>query len=117
MKCPKCEVIQRTMALVGRNFIPFFVLALVLTGIPSLLLQVAMPVGSLLTRLAAADAISGERERATLEGLLLTPVARLGIISGKLLGALSLWLAAFVITIPYVWFLGRGVDLGRLWAR
>ncbi|NOT40972.1 MAG: hypothetical protein HOP13_10805 [Alphaproteobacteria bacterium] len=37
------RVIQRTMALVGRNFIPFFVLALVLTGIPSLLLQVAMP--------------------------------------------------------------------------
>ncbi|MFM9864707.1 MAG: glycerophosphoryl diester phosphodiesterase membrane domain-containing protein [Micropepsaceae bacterium] len=37
------RVIQRTMALVGRNFVPFFVLALVLTGIPSLLLQVAMP--------------------------------------------------------------------------
>ena len=28
---------------------------------------------------------------------------------GKLLAALSLWLAAFVITVPYVWFLGRGV--------
>jgi hypothetical protein len=37
------RVIQRTMALVGRNFIPFFVLALVLTGIPSLVLQLAMP--------------------------------------------------------------------------
>lgn len=37
------RVIQRTMALVGRNFIPFFVLALVLTGIPSLILQLAMP--------------------------------------------------------------------------
>ena len=37
------RVIQRTTALVGRNFVPFFVLALVLTGLPSLLLQVAMP--------------------------------------------------------------------------
>lgn len=77
----------------------------------SLTLQVAVAVGSLLTLLAAADSISGERERATLESLLLTPVARLGITSGKLLGALSLWFAAFAITIPYVWFLGRGIGL------
>jgi len=77
----------------------------------NLTLQVAIAVGSLLTLLAAADSVSGERERATLESLLLTPVARLAITSGKLLGALSLWLAAFVITIPYVWFLGRGIGL------
>jgi uncharacterized membrane protein YhdT len=37
------RVIQRTIALVGRNFVPFFVLALVLTGLPALILQVAMP--------------------------------------------------------------------------
>jgi ABC-2 type transport system permease protein len=30
---------------------------------------------------------------------------------GKLLGALSLWVAAFLVAIPYVWFLGRGVGL------
>src|SRR2546426_6987009 len=30
---------------------------------------------------------------------------------GKLGGAFSLWPAAFVITIPYVWFLGRGVGI------
>ena len=77
----------------------------------NLTLQVAVAVGSLLALLAAADAISGERERATLEALLLTPASRLGITVGKLLAALSLWLAAFVIAIPYVWFLGRGVGL------
>jgi ABC-2 type transport system permease protein len=77
----------------------------------SLTLQVAIAVGSLLALLAAADAISGERERSTLESLLVTPVSRLGLTAGKLLAALSLWFAAFVITIPYVWFLGRGVDL------
>jgi ABC-2 type transport system permease protein len=77
----------------------------------NLTLQVAIAVGSLLALLAAADAISGERERSTLESLLLAPVSRLGLTSGKLVAALSLWLAAFMITIPYVWFLGRGVDL------
>jgi ABC-2 type transport system permease protein len=77
----------------------------------NLTLQVAIAVGSLLALLAAADAVSGERERSTLESLLLAPVSRLEITVGKLIAALSLWLAAFVITVPYVWFLGRGVDV------
>lgn len=77
----------------------------------NLTLQVAIAVGALLALLAAADSVSGERERGTLESLLLTPVARLEIAAGKLLAALSLWLAAFLITAPYVWFLGRGVGL------
>jgi ABC-2 type transport system permease protein len=77
----------------------------------NLTLQVAIAVGALLALLAAADTISGERERGTLESLLVTPVSRLEITLGKLLAALSLWVAAFAITVPYVWFLGRGVGL------
>jgi ABC-2 type transport system permease protein len=77
----------------------------------NLTLQVAIAVGSLLALLAAADAVSGERERSTLESVLLTPVSRLELTGGKMLAALSLWLAAFAITIPYVWFLGRGIQL------
>ena len=64
----------------------------------NLLLQVAIAVGSMLALLAAADTISGERERGTLEGLLLTPASRLQITVGKLIAALTLWLAAFVVT-------------------
>jgi ABC-2 type transport system permease protein len=75
----------------------------------SLTLQVAVAVGSLLTLLGAADAISGERERRTLESLLLTPVPRRQLIMGKLLAALSLWLGALLIALPYIWFLGHGV--------
>jgi ABC-2 type transport system permease protein len=75
----------------------------------SLTLQVAIGVGSLLALLVAADAISGERERGTLESLLLTPTSRLQLAGGKMIAALSLWFAAFAITIPYVWFLGRGI--------
>jgi ABC-2 type transport system permease protein len=75
----------------------------------NLTLQVAVAFGALVALLAAADAISGERERGTLESLLLTPVPRRHLLSGKLLAALSLWFAALVVAVPYVWFLGRDV--------
>ena len=75
----------------------------------NLTLQVAVAFGALVALLAAADAISGERERGTLESLLLTPAPRRDLVSGKLLAALSLWLAALVVAGPYLWFLARGV--------
>jgi ABC-2 type transport system permease protein len=77
----------------------------------SLTLQVAVAVGALLVLLGAADAVSGERERGTLETLLLSPAPRRGLIIGKGVGALSLWLGAFVLSVPYVWYIGRGVDV------
>lgn len=75
----------------------------------NLALQVAVAVGALLALLTAADAISGERERGTLESLLVTPLPRRKLVAGKLAAALSLWLAAWIISIPYIWFLGREV--------
>ena len=80
----------------------------------NLTLQVAVAVGALLSLLTAADSISGERERGTLEGVLLTPVSRVGLAGGKLLASLSLWFAAFAVTIGYVWFLGRGVGIAGI---
>jgi ABC-2 type transport system permease protein len=77
----------------------------------NLTLQVAVAVGALLALLTGADTISGERERRTLETLLLTPVSRLEIVAGKLAAALSLWFAAFAIVFAYVWFLGRGIGI------
>lgn len=74
----------------------------------SLTLQVAIAVGSLLVLLAAADGISGERERGTLESLLLTPTRRTALTIGKAVAALSLWAVAWVVSIPYLWYLGRG---------
>jgi ABC-2 type transport system permease protein len=75
----------------------------------NLTLQVAVVVGAVLVLLTAADAISGERERGTLESLLLTPAPRRDLVSGKLLAALSLWVVALAIAVPYVWFLGKDV--------
>jgi ABC-2 type transport system permease protein len=68
-------------------------------------------VGVLVTLVVSADGISGERERGTLESLLVTPVSRRSIIAGKLVAALTMWFATFVITIPYVWVLARGVGI------
>lgn len=79
----------------------------------SLTVQVAVAVGMLLTLIAAADAISGERERGTLEGLLLTPSPRSSLIVGKLLASLSLWLVAALITLPYIWLLAPGSRFRR----
>ncbi|GIH03581.1 hypothetical protein Rhe02_16480 [Rhizocola hellebori] len=76
----------------------------------NLTLQVAVAVGALVTLVVSADAISGERERATLESLLLAPVSRRAIVLGKLTAAVSLWLGAFAVAVPYLWALGRGVS-------
>ncbi|MFL6186623.1 MAG: ABC transporter permease, partial [Actinomycetes bacterium] len=75
----------------------------------SLTLQVAVAVGALLVLLGAADSVSGERERGTLESLLLSPAPRRALIIGKGVAALSLWAAAWAVSVPYVWYLARGV--------
>ena len=77
----------------------------------SLTLQVAVAVGALLVLLGAADSVSGERERGTLESLLLSPAPRRALLLGKAVAALSLWVAAWAISVPYVWYLGRGVGV------
>jgi ABC-2 type transport system permease protein len=77
----------------------------------NLTLQVGVAVAALLVLLAAADAISGERERGTLESLLLAPAPRVDLVAGKGLAVLTLWGVALLVAVPYVWFLGRGVGV------
>ena len=77
----------------------------------NLALQVTVAVGVLLTLAVSADAISGERERGTIETLLITPVARRDLVLGKLIAAMSLWFAAYLIAVPYLWALARGVSI------
>lgn len=56
----------------------------------------------------AAESFSGERERATLEPLLLAPAGRGQIVAGKYLAALSPWPVALLLGIPYVVTLAQG---------
>jgi ABC-2 type transport system permease protein len=113
----------------GRGLILLFLFSVLLSGVTyltstnqalnfleqresvNLVLQLAVAVGVLVTLVVSADGISGERERGTLESLLVTPVSRRSIIAGKLVAALTMWFATFVITIPYVWVLARGVGI------
>ena len=73
-----------------------------------LFVQVTLALGTLAALIVSADAISGERERGTLEHLLLTPVRRRDLVSGKLLAALTVWVAALAVAVPYVLVLARG---------
>ena len=71
-------------------------------------LQANITFGLFIGLIIAAEGISGERERATLEALLLTPTSRRQIVIGKYLAALSLWPSALILSIPYMTALSRG---------
>jgi ABC-2 type transport system permease protein len=73
-----------------------------------LTLQVAMAVGLFIGLIIGADSISGERERATLEGLLLAPASRRQIVTGKYLAAISPWPVALLVAIPFLFMLAQG---------
>ncbi len=65
-------------------------------------LKSALQVSLLIGLIIGADSISGERERGTLEGILLTPASRRQIIFGKFVAALSAWPVTLAITIPFM---------------
>ncbi|MGD8866754.1 MAG: ABC transporter permease subunit [Gemmatimonadales bacterium] len=72
------------------------------------IVKATITVGLFICLIIGADAISGERERGTLEGILLTPASRRQFLVGKLLAALSPWPVALAISIPYWMVLSKG---------
>ena len=71
----------------------------------------AISFGVFIGLIIGADGISGERERGTLEVLLLTPASRRQIVLGKLLAALTPWPAAFLISVPTLFVVSQGNDV------
>ena len=71
-------------------------------------LKAAIAVALFMSLIIGADSISGERERSTLEGLLLTPTSRREIVVGKFLAAVSPWPFAMLIVVPYMRVLAQG---------
>ena len=71
----------------------------------------AISFGVFIGLIIGADGISGERERETLEVLLLTPASRRQIVLGKLLAALTPWPAAFLISVPTLFVVSQGNDV------
>jgi ABC-2 type transport system permease protein len=81
-------------------------------------LKNVMAVSLFIGLIIGADSFSGERERATLESLLLTPSSRRQIVTGKFLAAITCWPAAFVIAIPTFKILSQGDEIigqGLFW--
>jgi ABC-2 type transport system permease protein len=76
-------------------------------------LKAAIAVGLFISMIIGADSISGERERATLEGLLLTPTSRRQIVIGKFLAGITPWPVAMAIAVPYMWVLSQGNEVFR----
>jgi hypothetical protein len=73
--------------------------------------KAAIAVGLFISLIIGADSISGERERATLEGLLLTPTSRRQLVFGKFLAGVSPWPVAMLIAIPYMKVLSQGDEV------
>jgi ABC-2 type transport system permease protein len=67
--------------------------------------------GVFIGMIVGADGISGERERGTLEVLLLTPASRRQLILGKLLASLTPWPAAFLISLPALFVVSQGDEV------
>ncbi len=78
-----------------------------------LTLQATIAVGLFMGLVLGADSISGERDRETLEGLLLTPTSRRQIVAGKYLAAVSPWPAALAVASPHLALLSPDGELVR----
>jgi len=70
--------------------------------------QTSIALGTLAALVVSADAISGERERGTLEALLVTPVSRRSLVVGKLVAATTMWLATLIVALPFVAVMADG---------
>ena len=72
------------------------------------IVQTAIGLGTLAALVVSADAISGERERGTLEALLVTPVSRRSLVIGKLVAATTMWVATLAVALPFVAVMADG---------
>lgn len=71
-----------------------------------LMCGIALALGLLIVIIRGSDSFAGERERQTLELLLITPVSTRRIVRAKLCGMSAAWLLTFVVVCPYVWAVG-----------
>lgn len=75
------------------------------------MLKNSMSISLFIGLIIGADALSGERDRGTLESLLLTPSSRRQIMVGKFLAGISQWPAAFLIALPFMTVLSQGDEV------
>jgi ABC-2 type transport system permease protein len=60
----------------------------------------------LIAVIRGSDGFAGERERGTLETMLITPIDSESVAIAKLAGIILSWLTVFLLSIPYLWAVG-----------
>ncbi|MGB8991549.1 MAG: ABC transporter permease subunit [Desulfobaccales bacterium] len=67
---------------------------------------IIVALAALVAVIRGSDGFAGERDRQTLEPLLLAPITGSGLAAAKLCGILFSWLTLFILAIPYLWAVG-----------
>lgn len=70
------------------------------------MVSIVTALGCLLALIVGTDSIGGERERGSLVPLLLTPVSRSAILTGKIGGIALAWGVMYALAGPYLWAAG-----------
>jgi ABC-2 type transport system permease protein len=113
----------RGAVLLGTQFLVMSTLGLLSIWLPDLtllgrsglllvLFQVATLLAVALSAMAGALAIAGERDQATLESLLLTPVGSGRMLRAKWVATASLGALCLLLSLPYLLVLGVGQGIG-----
>ncbi|WP_391119729.1 ABC transporter permease [Psychrobacillus sp. L3] len=74
-------------------------------------MKVVLGISILVTIIIGSNMYAGERERETLESLLLSPLSRVQITFGKLVGLLLFWFIISLLSLPYFYALAMGTDI------
>src|SRR5665648_190922 len=67
---------------------------------------IVITLAALVAVIRGSDGFAGERDRQTLEPLLLAPINGPGLAAAKLCGIVFSWLTLFILAIPYLWAVG-----------
>lgn len=73
--------------------------------------KLIIALGLLITIILASISFSNEKEKSTLESLLLTPIPKMQLAIGKLIGVLLMGILVFIISLPYIITLSYGTGL------
>jgi len=67
---------------------------------------IIIALAALVAVIRGSDGFAGERDRETLEPLLLAPITGRRLAEAKLCGLLCSWLVLFILALPYLWAVG-----------
>ncbi len=67
---------------------------------------VVLALAGLIAVVRGSDGFAGERDRETLEALLVTSASGVELAAGKLIALVVSWLLLYVIAVPYIWAVG-----------